>query len=107
MRHHFIFISIILFLTGMGIVAGSLATERYERTGTSTKKHMSLPNAMVSAHFRCGRIGLWANLDTLEVIDTSTSQYTITGGRNKVTEYHTKVDFECTQEYSKNPTPEQ
>jgi len=107
MRHHLIFISIILFLTGMGIAAGTLSSERHERTGSSSKKHMSLPNAMVSAHFRCNREGLWANMDTLQVVDTYTSQYKMAGGRKNVTDYYTKVNFECTPEYTNSPTPEQ
>ena len=77
------------------------AEERYERTGTSMMKEKSLPNAMVAAHFQCNRKGLWANIDTLEVVDTSTSQYTIAGGRKKINEYYTTVRFECTPNYKK------
>ncbi len=101
MRQHIAFISIIIFFTLMGMVAGTYAAERYERTGTSTMKQKSLPNALVAAHFECNKDRLWANLDTLEVVATTTSQYKISGGRKKITEYHTTVKFECATHYER------
>ena len=100
MRQHIAFVSIILFFVFLGMAGGANA-ERYERTGSSSMKHKSLSNAMVAAHFQCNRKGLWANIDTLEVVDTSTSQYTIAGGRKKINEYYTTVRFECTPNYKK------
>ena len=88
------------------LIASPAQAELHERVGSSTQRHMSLPNAMVAAHFECNRDRLWANLDTLEVLDTYTEQYTITGGRKKITEYKTKVRFECTQHYQREPTEE-
>jgi len=83
--------------------APSLASELpHERTGSSRMKHKSLPNTLVAAHFQCNREGLWANLDTMEVVDTSTSRYAIAGGTKKITEYRTTVKFECSADYQKD-----
>jgi hypothetical protein len=100
MRQHLAFVSIILFFVLMGIAGGAQA-ERHERTGISTMKQKSLPNALVAAHFECNKDRLWANLDTLEVVETSTSQYKISGGRKNITEYHTTVRFECATNYER------
>ena len=105
-KHDIPFITIILFLTAIGMSTPLYATDWHERIGSSTMKQKSLSNAMVSAHFECNRDGLWANLDTLEVLDTYIEKYTITGGRKKITEYKTRVRFECTQNYQKGPTEE-
>jgi len=102
MKPHVISISIILLLTLMGIVGGAYADEMLEATGTSTMKEKSLTNALVAAHFQCNRKRLWADLNTLSVVDTSTSSYKITGGRKKITEYHTTVIFECGVDYKKS-----
>jgi len=102
MRQHAIFISVILFFTLMGMTAGTYGSEMYEATGTSTMKEKSLTNALVAAHFKCNRKRLWADLNTLAVVETSTSSYAITGGRKRITEYHTTVIFECGVEYKKS-----
>jgi len=100
MKQHVIFINIILFFTLMGAVAGSHA-ETFARTGSSIDKNKSLPNAMVAAHFECNKKRLWANVDTMKVVSRSTEQYTISGGRKKITVYKTMVEFECTPTYKK------
>ena len=87
-----------IMLTSTMTVAGELP---HERTGTSAMKQKSLPNALVAAHFECNKDRLWANLDTLEVVETTTSQYKISGGRKKITEYHTTVKFECATHYER------
>ena len=102
MKQHVVFISIILFFTLMGVVSGSQA-ETFARTGSSIEKHKSLPNAMVAAHFQCNKQRLWANVDTMRVVDRSTETYTISGGRKKITVYKTTVEFECTPTYKKEP----
>ena len=89
---------IAILLTSIVAGAGEL---KHERTGTSTMKQKSLPNALVAAHFECNKDRLWANLDTLEVVATTTSQYKISGGRKKITEYHTTVKFECARHYER------
>jgi len=102
MKQHAIFISIVLFLTLVGAVASSQA-ETFARTGSSIEKYKSLSNAMVAAHFQCNKKRLWANVDTLKVVDRYTEQYTISGGRKKITVYKTTVEFECTPTYKKEP----
>ena len=101
MKQHIIFISTILFFALMGFSGGANA-EMHEATGTSTMKEKSLTNALVAAHFQCNRKRLWADLNTLAVVGTSTSSYRITGGRKKITEYHTTVIFECGVNYKKS-----
>lgn len=101
MKNHIIFISVILFFTLMGAVAGTYAEERYKATGTSSMKLKSLPNALVSAHFTCNKKGLWAELDTLVVLEETTSSYKLAGSQRKLTEYHTTVLFDCAREYQK------
>jgi hypothetical protein len=102
MKQHVVFISIILFFTMMG-VAGGAWSDTYARTGSSIEKYKSLSNAMVAAHFECNKKMLWANVDTLRVVNKSTEQYTISGGRKKITVYKTTVEFECTPTYKKEP----
>ena len=94
MKQHMVFISVILFFTLMGVVAGAYAKE-YEATGTSMLKHKSKPNALVSAHFICNKKGLWANLDTMEVANTVSD-------RSRHPTYRTTVKFECSPNYEKN-----
>jgi len=97
-----IFLSVILFSTLMTMVGNTSANEMLEATGTSTMKEKSLSNALVAAHFQCNRKRLWADLNTLSIVETSTSSYAITGGRKRITEYHTTVIFECGVEYKKS-----
>ena len=97
MRQHIAFVSIILFFVLLGIAGGAQAEERYERTGTSKMKQKSLPNALVAAHFRCNREGLWANMDTIEIGLTVSD-------RSRRPTYRTTVKFECTPNYKKEPT---
>ena len=73
----------------------SYGAERYEATGQSQFEHKSLPNALVAAHFKCNRKGLWANLDTMEVHKTVSD-------RSKRPTYLTHVVFECSTEYQKD-----
>jgi len=102
MKQYSTFISGILLSTLMGTIGSAYADEMYEATGTSTMKEKSLTNALVAAHFQCNRKRLWADLKTLSVVDTSTSSYRITGGRQKITEYHTTVIFQCGVDYKKS-----
>jgi|TARA_R100000084_G_C4647169_1_gene147464 hypothetical protein len=78
--------------------------EGVEAQGVSRFQNESLTNAYTSAHFKCNRKGLWADLDTLKVKDVSKYQYTIAGGRVKTTEYRTLVEFNCTTEYKREPS---
>jgi len=75
-----------------------------EATGTSRFTKQSLENSYVSAHFKCNRKGLWADLDTLKVNDVIKYRYTIAGSRVKTTEIRTHVEFNCTPKYMKEPS---
>jgi hypothetical protein len=95
----------VAFLMILGLLTASMkaeAREVYEATGTSTMKEKSLTNALVAAHFQCNRKRLWADLNTLSIVETSTSSYKISGGRKRITEYHTTVIFECGAGYQKS-----
>lgn len=98
-KHFWIFLFVMFPLMLYANYAGGVEAE-----GSSRIKGKSLSNAYVSAHFKCNRKRLWADLDTLKVIDVSTTQYKIAGGRKKITEYTTKVEFTCTQYYKKAPS---
>lgn len=104
MKSDLIFISIILFFTLMGVVAGANALETAR--GTSTDRKKALSNAHIAAHFQCGRKGLWADLDKLRVVETESTQYTIAGGRKKITDYIVRVEFPCKSDYQRFPTEE-
>ena len=93
----------------LAIVVGfvwTMATYAEEAKGTSVNRSQSLENAYISAHFKCNRKGLWADLVTLRVIDRSTRRYTIAGGTKKITEHQTTVSFECTPDYKRTPEAE-
>ena len=96
---YFILTTAVLILT-----AHSLDAHALRAVGSSSIKIESLSNAYVSAHFKCNRKRLWANLDTLRVVGNDTKQYVIAGGRKKITQYNTHVEFECTSKYKKEPT---
>ena len=72
--------------------------------GSSIDKSKSLKNAYVSAHFKCNRKGIWADLDSLKVVGTDTTSYVIAGGKKKITQYNTHVEFKCTTNYKKEPS---
>ena len=92
-----------LFIVVLCTLLASTQLSALEAEGSSTSKKLSLQNAYVSAHFKCNRKGLWTDLNTLKVQKEYTTQYTITGGKIKITEYRTKVEFECTTDYKKVP----
>jgi len=92
-------LAIVLFCT----ILGSTQVVALEAEGSSSIKDQSLLNAYVSAHFKCNRKGIWADLNTLKVKNEYTKQYTIPGGTKKITEYRTKVDFKCTEKYKRVP----
>ena len=84
-------------------IFGSTQAMGLEAEGKARSKDESLQNAYISAHFKCNRKRLWANLNTLEVKDVYTTKYKIAGGRKSITEYNTAVEFTCTSKYRKNP----
>ena len=96
--------SVIVLFVILGLAASARAEES---KGTSVNRSQSLENAYVSAHFKCNRKGLWADLVTLRVIDRSTRRYTIAGGTKKITEHQTTVSFECTPDYKRTPEVEE
>jgi hypothetical protein len=92
-------LAIVLFCT----IFASAQVVALEAEGASSDKEISLSNAYVSAHFKCNRKGIWADLNTLKVKEEYTTQYKIPGGKKKITEYRTKVEFKCTEKYRKVP----
>jgi hypothetical protein len=70
-------------------MAADYAGERYEATGSSyMRKDQSVPNAIVAAHFKCNRKGLWADVSTMEFGKTISD-------RSKNPTYRTRVTFLC------------
>lgn len=97
MKHKILFMIFPLML--YATTAESIETE-----GKARSKDQSLQNAYISAHFKCNRKRLWANIDTLVVKDVYTSTYKIAGGRKNITDYSTVVEFTCTTDYKRTPS---
>jgi hypothetical protein len=64
-------------------------------------------NSWIAAHFACGRKGFWADLDSIQKVQTDRSSYTIAGGRKKITQYHTTVTATCQSDYQRYPSDRQ
>lgn len=90
-------------LIAVCLLLASNEVSALEAQGTARFKNQSLLNSYVAAHFKCNKKGLWADLDTLRVIEVTTSRYTIAGGKRKITDYHTRVKFTCTTVYKARP----
>ena len=91
------------FLVVLCLLLVSPLASGIETEGSSISKELSLSNAYVSAHFKCNRKRLWADLNTLKVKDVYITQYKIAGGKKRITQYNTVVEFVCTNEYRKVP----
>ena len=73
-------------------------------TGTGRTPQIATENSHISAHFTCGRQGLWANLDTIKTIKTDQSTYKISGGRKRITQYHKTIKTSCISDYQRYPS---
>lgn len=76
-------------------------------TGTGGTLAKATENSHISAHFTCGRQGLWANLDTIKTIKTDQSTYKISGGRKRITQYHKTIKTSCITYYQRYPSDQQ
>lgn len=85
------------------------ATSQPEVTASGTGINMQLAqeNSWVAAHFACNKKGFWADLDTLKIISTDRSSYTIAGGRKKINQYQVNVTATCGINYSRYPNDRQ
>lgn len=98
-----------LFLTALAVLALHASQHAIAQTVTAVGKGNDTTsaklNSHVSAHFKCNRKGLWADLDKLRVV--STDQYTITipGSKKKFAMYDVEVTAPCVTTYQKLPTP--
>ena len=75
-------------------------------TGTSMELDKARSNSYVSAHFKCNRKGLWADLTTLEEVKVNTYSRPMVGGRVKVKFYDVTVTSECGPNYIKETPAE-
>ena len=74
----------------------------FNSKGTAMTREQSKENALIAAHFQCGRDGLWADLTT--AVFTGTDQYreAISGGKRRITKYATTVKGVCGHDYLKD-----
>jgi len=72
--------------------------------GTGARLQTATDNSYVSAHFKCGRVGRWADLDALTVTSVDLSRHVLPNGRRKITFYKVNVQTSCIDEYKKTPT---
>jgi hypothetical protein len=76
-------------------------------TGTGRTIQIATENSWVSAHFQCGRKGYWADLDSIESVQTDQSSYKISGGRKRITQYHKTIKTSCISDYQRYPSDQQ
>ena len=73
----------------------------FNSKGFAVSREKSRENALIAAHFECGRKGLWADLTT--AVYTGTDQYrdAISGSSKRITKYATTVKGVCGPDYLK------
>ena len=74
----------------------------FNSKGTAMSREKSRENALIAAHFECGRKGLWADLTT--AVYTGTDQYreAMSGSNKSITKYATTVKGICGPDYLKD-----
>ena len=88
----------------LAIVGGftwTMSAYAEEAKGMAPTKEQAIENSMIAAHFTCNRQGLWADPDTLELLDFRTDKYRLPGGRAKLPYITVSVSFDCTTEFKK------
>ena len=92
---------LILSLALLSATAIASPYPHFEMTGTAMTLEKSKENALIAAHFQCGRDGLWADLTT--AVFTGTDQYreAISGSSKRITKYATTVKGACGPDYLK------
>ena len=99
-----------LFVLGIAtlvIVLGSIAAQQafgLEAQGRGTNKQKAVENSHISAHFQCGRKGLWADLDALKITKVDRQSYKLAGGTKVITDYIVTAEFPCKAEYQRYPS---
>ena len=82
----------------------ALTAPQIEAVGTGSTLAKATENSHISAHFQCGRKGYWADLDSIETIKTDQSSYKISGGRQRITQYHKTIKTSCINDYQRYPS---
>jgi hypothetical protein len=95
--------AVVLLLTPLTAYAQPSVTA----TGTGINKKLAQENSWIAAHFACNKKGFWADLDTVEIVDTDLSSYTIAGGRKKINQYKVNVSATCGKYYQRYPSDQQ
>ena len=74
----------------------------FNTKGFAMTREKSKENALIAAHFQCGRKGMWADLTT--AVFTGTDQYreAISGSSKRITKYATTVEGLCGPDYLKD-----
>ena len=92
------------FILALTILSATTLADGYptfNSKGTAATRERSKENALIAAHFSCGRKGLWADLTT--AVFTGTDQYreAISGSKKRITKYATTVKGVCGPDYLK------
>ena len=74
----------------------------FNSKGTALTRERSKENALIAAHFQCGRKGLWADLTTATFTGTDQYREAISGSNKRITKYATSVEGVCGPDYLKN-----
>ena len=74
----------------------------FNSKGTAMSRDKSRENALIAAHFECGRKGLWADLTTAVYTRTDQYQEAISGSNKRITKYDTTVKGICGPDYLKD-----
>jgi hypothetical protein len=82
----------------------ALTAPQIEAVGTGSTLAKATENSHISAHFKCGRKGYWADLDSIETIKTDQSSYKISGGSKRITQYHKTIKTSCISDYQRYPS---
>ena len=82
----------------------ALTETQIETVGTGRTLQIATENSHISAHFKCGRQGFWADLDNITTIKTDRSSYVISGGRKRITQYHITIKTSCINDYQRYPS---
>ena len=93
------------FILALTLLSATTLAEGYptfNSKGTAMTLEKSKENALIAAHFQCGRKGLWADLTT--AVFTGTDQYreAISGSKDRITKYATTVKGVCGPDYLKD-----
>ena len=92
-----------MLATLMLVVSANATAQQIQAVGTSRVFDTAIKNSYLSAHFKCNRKGLWANLDQLQIVNTTRSTVAVPGSKRRIAFYEVEVTTTCTTEFQMAP----